>query len=172
MIDPEMLVQRGVEDHVRLVPQVRDRGMQARGNSDQIECFADPLRLRLLNLISAAGKAPTAHDLVEQLGVSQRTVTDHLDVLRDLGLSESGKRRGWGCCCTVPGRVSISSRAIGTHHPGQFLAVPAARRGGPIHPPAPIWAGRSVPGRGRARRASRDCGPDDVRLPLARRGLV
>ena len=143
-----------------------------RGNSDQIECFADPIRLRLLNLIRAAGKAPTAHDLVEPLGVSQRTVTDHLDVLRDLGLSESGNDGDGAAAARSQGVCSISRRAIGTHHPWQFLAVPAAKRGDPIHPPAPIWAGRSVPGHGHGRRASRDCGPDDVRLPLARRGLV
>lgn len=64
-------------------------------NSQQIERFADPTRLRLLSLISPAGEACAACDLVEPLGVSQPTVSHHLKVLRDAGLVESEKRGQW-----------------------------------------------------------------------------
>ena len=46
--------------------------------------MADPARLRLLSLIRAAGRATTA-GLVEQLGLSQSTVTHHLLALQAAG---------------------------------------------------------------------------------------
>ena len=75
--------------------------------------LADPTRLRLLSLISAAGEACAACDLVDPLGVSQPTVSHHLKVLREAGLVESEKRGRWVYYRPVPERLGILSRAIG-----------------------------------------------------------
>jgi len=77
--------------------------------------LADPTRLRLFSLISAAGEACAACDLVEPLGVSQPTVSHHLKVLRDAGLVDSEKRGRWIYYHPIPERLAILSRAIATH---------------------------------------------------------
>ena len=82
--------------------------------ADWYAILADPTRLRLLSLISAAGEACAACDLVEPLGVSQPTVSHHLKVLRDAGLVESEKRGRWVYYQPVPQRLNILSRAIST----------------------------------------------------------
>lgn len=74
--------------------------------------LADPTRLRLLSLISAAGEACAACDLVEPLGVSQPTVSHHLKVLRQAGLVDSQKRGRWVYYRPVPDRLGILSRAL------------------------------------------------------------
>lgn len=76
--------------------------------------LADPTRLRLLSLISAAGEACAACDLVEPLGVSQPTVSHHLKVLRQAGLVENEKRGRWVYYRPVPERLGILSRALST----------------------------------------------------------
>lgn len=76
--------------------------------------LADPTRLRLLSLISAAGEACAACELVEPLGVSQPTVSHHLKVLRQAGLVESEKRGRWVYYRPVPERLGILSRALST----------------------------------------------------------
>lgn len=75
--------------------------------------LADPTRLRLLSLISAAGEACAACDLVDPLGVSQPTVSHHLKVLREAGLVESEKRGRWVYYRPVPERLGVLSRALG-----------------------------------------------------------
>ena len=84
--------------------------------ADWYAILADPTRLRLLSLISAAGEACAACDLVEPLGVSQPTVSHHLKVLRDAGLVASEKRGRWVYYQPVPERLNILSRAISTQH--------------------------------------------------------
>lgn len=55
--------------------------------------LADPVRLRLLNLLATAREgAVCACDLVGPVGKSQPTVSHHLKVLRDAGLVTSEKR--------------------------------------------------------------------------------
>jgi ArsR family transcriptional regulator len=82
--------------------------------ADWYAVLADPTRLRLLSLISAAGDACAACDLVESLGVSQPTVSHHLKTLRDAGLVASEKRGRWVYYQAVPERLEILSRAIST----------------------------------------------------------
>ena len=68
--------------------------------SRQFAALADPVRLRLISLLStAAGGAVCACDLVEPVGKSQPTVSHHLKVLVEAGLATS-ERRGrniWYC---------------------------------------------------------------------------
>lgn len=75
--------------------------------------LADPTRLRLFSLIAAAGEACAACDLVEDLGVSQPTVSHHLKVLRDAGLVSSEKRGRWVYYRPEPERLAVLGRALG-----------------------------------------------------------
>ena len=55
---------------------------------------ADPVRLRLLSLIAAAGEMCSC-DLVAPLGKSQPTVSHHTKILADAGLIAGDKRGRW-----------------------------------------------------------------------------
>lgn len=60
----------------------------------KLKALADPVRLRLVNLIAQAGEA-CACDLPEALDRSQPTVSHHLKVLVEAGLLEREKRGKW-----------------------------------------------------------------------------
>ncbi len=61
--------------------------------SRQFAALADPIRLRLVSLLSTAdGGAVCACDLVEPVGRSQPTVSHHLKVLGEAGLVTSERR--------------------------------------------------------------------------------
>lgn len=55
---------------------------------------ADPVRLRLLSLIAAAGQVCSC-DLVTPLAKSQPTVSHHTKILADAGLITGDKRGRW-----------------------------------------------------------------------------
>lgn len=58
--------------------------------------LADPVRLRLFDLVRRAGKEGICScDLVEPLDRSQPTISHHLKVLREVGLVESRKEGTW-----------------------------------------------------------------------------
>ena len=59
-----------------------------------LKALADPVRLRLVNLIAHSGEA-CACDLPAALDRSQPTISHHLKVLVDAGLLEREKRGKW-----------------------------------------------------------------------------
>lgn len=64
--------------------------------ADVFAVLADPVRLRLLSLISSAPNGEVcACDLVEPIGKSQPTVSHHLRILFESGLVEREKRGVW-----------------------------------------------------------------------------
>jgi ArsR family transcriptional regulator len=66
---------------------------EAQTLSRQFAALADPVRLRLLSLLSnAPGRTACACDFVEPLGKSQPTVSHHLKVLSEAGLITSERR--------------------------------------------------------------------------------
>ena len=67
--------------------------------------LADPVRLRLLSLIAAAGEI-CACDLLTPLDRSQPTVSHHTKVLADAGLITGEKRGRWVWWSVVPARVA------------------------------------------------------------------
>ncbi len=76
--------------------------------------LADPVRLHLLSMITAAGPAGACVcDLVEPAGRSQPTVSHHLKILRQAGLVTSEKRGTWAWYHVVPERVSALRAALG-----------------------------------------------------------
>lgn len=61
-----------------------------------LRALADPVRLRLLSLVDAAGPDGTCiTDLRPHVGLSQPTVSHHLRALRDAGLVTWEKRGVW-----------------------------------------------------------------------------
>ena len=69
--------------------------------------LADPVRLRLLSLITSvpAGEACVC-ELVEPLDRSQPTVSHHLKILAEAGLIEGEKRGRWVWYRPVPHRLA------------------------------------------------------------------
>ncbi|NUP99488.1 MAG: helix-turn-helix transcriptional regulator [Armatimonadetes bacterium] len=62
--------------------------------ADQLKALADPLRLRLLELLHERGETCVC-ELVDALGTSQANVSTHLRVLRAAGLVHSQKIGKW-----------------------------------------------------------------------------
>ncbi len=76
--------------------------------------LADPVRLHLLSMITAAGPAGACVcDLVEPAGRSQPTVSHHLKILRQAGLVTSEKRGTWAWYHAQPDRVAALRAALG-----------------------------------------------------------
>jgi ArsR family transcriptional regulator len=73
--------------------------------------LADPARLRLFSLIASRGEV-CACELVEPLGVSQPTVSYHLNVLHRAGLLDREKRGRQVYYQAAPERLAILSRAL------------------------------------------------------------
>jgi ArsR family transcriptional regulator len=64
--------------------------------ADALQVLADPARLRLLSLIaSCPGSEACGCDLTAPVGLSQPTVSHHLNVLHDAGLLERERRGKW-----------------------------------------------------------------------------
>lgn len=81
------------------------------------KALADPVRLRLLSLITShSGGEACVCDLTGEFDVSQPTISHHLKVLREAGLLTSQRRGTW-----VYYRVQPEALA----ELGQLLDVPA-----------------------------------------------
>ena len=75
--------------------------------------LADPVRLRLLSLIAAAGEICSC-ELLAPLGRSQPTVSHHTKILADAGLITGEKRGRWVWWSIVPARVADVRAALGS----------------------------------------------------------
>lgn len=73
--------------------------------------LADPVRLRLLSLIAAAGECCSC-DLEEPLGKSQPTVSHHTKALAEAGLIVGEKRGRWVWWQVVAERVAALRSAL------------------------------------------------------------
>lgn len=72
-----------------------------------LKAVADPARLQLLALLkSREGGTACVCDLTEPLGLSQPTVSHHLKVLTDAGLTVREKRGTWAWFTLVPERLA------------------------------------------------------------------
>jgi ArsR family transcriptional regulator len=73
--------------------------------------LADPVRLRLLSLIAAAGESCSC-DLEAPLGKSQSTVSHHTKALAEAGLITGEKRGRWMWWRVVPERFAALRLAL------------------------------------------------------------
>lgn len=74
---------------------------------------ADPVRLRLLSLIAAAGEMCSC-DLMEPLGKSQPTVSHHTKILADAGLIVGDKRGRWVHWRVEPAKADFVQQVLDT----------------------------------------------------------
>ncbi len=71
-----------------------------------LKAVADPARLQLLSIISAApGREACVCDLTAPVGLSQPTVSHHLKVLVEAGLLTRERRGTWAYYALVPARL-------------------------------------------------------------------
>ena len=96
-----------------------DAGAAAEGAS-VFKALADPVRLRLLSMITSADGEVCVCELTPQFDVSGPTISHHLKVLREAGLVDCERRGTWVYYWPVPGRL----RWITT-----LLAAPEATAG-------------------------------------------
>lgn len=76
--------------------------------------LADPVRLRLLSLVTAAGPdGACVCNLVEPSGRSQPTVSHHLRILREAGLVTSDRRGTWVWYTAQPAALAPLRAALG-----------------------------------------------------------
>lgn len=81
----------------------------------ELQVLADPTRLRILSLASAAApEAVTVKSLVEVLGLSQSTVSHHLRVLLDAGLLSMERSGTWSLYRPVAARLKELAARIST----------------------------------------------------------
>jgi len=73
--------------------------------------LADPVRLRLLSLVAAAGEVCSC-ELQEPLAKSQPTISHHTRALADAGLIVGEKRGRWVYWRVVPDRVEALRAAL------------------------------------------------------------
>lgn len=69
-------------------------GTRAESLAQGFAALADPIRLRLLSMVAAAGTCCSC-DLIEPIGRSQPTVSHHMKVLADAGLITGKKVGRW-----------------------------------------------------------------------------
>ncbi len=86
---------------------------QAELLAQSFAALADPIRLRLLSLITSAHDEVCACDLVEPSGRSQPTVSHHMKILVDAGLVEREKRGLWVWYRAVPARLDALRAVLG-----------------------------------------------------------
>jgi len=80
--------------------------------------LGDPVRLRLLSLVSDAGEVCSC-DLQVPLARSQPTVSHHTKVLAEAGLIAGEKRGRWVWWRVVPDRVEAVRGALAAREPAQ-----------------------------------------------------
>jgi ArsR family transcriptional regulator len=81
----------------------------------KLKALADPTRLRLLSIVSAAeDHEACVCDLTAPVGLSQPTVSHHLKILTDAGYLSRSQRGTWAYYRLVPGSLDAVSRLLAT----------------------------------------------------------
>ena len=81
------------------------------------KALADPVRLRLLSLITSAGHEVCVCDLTGQFDVSAPTISHHLRVLREAGLVDCERRGTWVYYWSVPEKLDWMATLLATPVP-------------------------------------------------------
>jgi ArsR family transcriptional regulator, arsenate/arsenite/antimonite-responsive transcriptional repressor len=96
------------------------------------KALADPVRLRLFSRLAALADEACVCD-IQDVGVSQPTVSHHLKKLREAGLILSERRGTWVYCRVAPGVLPAMARMLA---PG-LQASPTAHSRLPARRPLP-----------------------------------
>ncbi|MER7243518.1 metalloregulator ArsR/SmtB family transcription factor [Kribbella sp. NPDC000426] len=81
------------------------------------KALADPIRLRLLSIITSAGDEICVCDLTPQFDVSGPTISHHLKVLREAGLVDCERRGTWVYYWPLPERFQWLSTLLEVSKP-------------------------------------------------------
>jgi ArsR family transcriptional regulator len=76
------------------------------------KALADPVRLRLFSRLAAHQSGEACVCDIQNVGVSQPTVSHHLKKLREAGLITSERRGTWVYCRVAPGVLSAMARML------------------------------------------------------------
>jgi ArsR family transcriptional regulator len=76
------------------------------------KALADPVRLRLFSRVAAQGGGEASVCDIQNVGVSQPTVSHHLKKLREAGLIISERRGTWVYCRVAPGVLPAMARML------------------------------------------------------------
>lgn len=76
------------------------------------KALADPVRLRLFSRVAAHRSGEASVCDIQNVGVSQPTVSHHLKKLREAGLIISERRGTWVYCRVAPGVLSAMARML------------------------------------------------------------
>lgn len=86
---------------------------QARDIATRLQALADPHRVRILSLIAAKEPVPmTTSEVIDQLGLSQSTVSHHLKQLVTAGFLTLERRGTWSLYRSNPAALSELSALI------------------------------------------------------------
>jgi ArsR family transcriptional regulator len=83
----------------------------ARELAARFKALADPTRVAIVNRLAGAGTVCVCN-FVDELDLSQPTVSHHLKILREAGLVESERRGTWAHYRLVPGAVEALRSAL------------------------------------------------------------
>jgi ArsR family transcriptional regulator len=106
---------RHVSNQECCTPTTRDALTEAQAASlaRVFKALADPVRLRLLSMITGAeGGEACVCELTVGFAVSGPTISHHLKVLREAGLIEGERRGTWIYYRAVPGALRAASDAL------------------------------------------------------------
>lgn len=80
----------------------------------RFKALADPVRLRLFSRIASYGPGEVCVCDIDDVGVSQPTVSHHLRKLREAGLVTAERRGTWVYYRVVPGSLEAMSAVLAT----------------------------------------------------------
>jgi ArsR family transcriptional regulator, arsenate/arsenite/antimonite-responsive transcriptional repressor len=113
-MDVDVMMLTTTSIFVNMFPMTTVHGLSAQDAEEVaglLKALADPVRLRLWTRIAANGQESCVCE-IEDLGVSQPTVSHHLRRLREAGLVEAERRGTWVYYRAVPGALD-PVRALG-----------------------------------------------------------
>lgn len=88
---------------------------QAEHVAPLLKALADPVRLRLMSLVSSyEGGEACVCDLANAFELSQPTISHHLKILHEIGLLERSKRGVWVYYRARPEALAVLAALIGT----------------------------------------------------------
>jgi ArsR family transcriptional regulator, arsenate/arsenite/antimonite-responsive transcriptional repressor len=80
--------------------------------ADRFKALADPTRVGIVNRLAASEEVCVCA-FVDELELSQPTISHHLRILREAGLVEASRRGTWAYYRLVPNAIADLARALG-----------------------------------------------------------
>src|SRR5262252_6405163 len=108
----ELLGERCVEITCPPLGAAKLSAAEAERMAGMFKALADPVRLRLFSRVAAHQSEKASVCDIQNVGVSQPTVSHHLKKLREAGLIISERRGTWVYCRVAPGVLPAMARML------------------------------------------------------------